>query len=197
VTVRRVAPRVVGLLAVAALCATWAVILRPDSLGGPAGYVMVRGVSMRPTYHTGDLVITRQERTYRKGDVVAYRVPEGQVGEGIIVIHRIVGGSARNGYVVKGDNNPAPDDWHPHPQDVKGKAWLVVPRAGDALAWLHAPVPLASIAAGIAVAVVLVPVRDRQPSQDGDGRGAGDGVVAEDAEDRERRRKRSQQPHDV
>jgi signal peptidase len=130
------------LIAIAS-CTAWAFTLRPQSLGGPAGYVMVRGISMLPTYHTNDLVITRQRASYSKGDIVAYRVPSGQVGAGIVVIHRIIGGSGSSGYVVPGD--------------IVGKAWLLGPQTGRLLLLLRAPIPLASIAAGIAMAIVLVP----------------------------------------
>ena len=153
----RIARTMLGVVLVAGAAAAWALTLRPQSLGGPSGYVMVRGVSMNPTYRTGDLVVTRSQGSYGRGDIVAYRVPKGDVGEGIVVIHRIIGGSARDGYLVQGDNNEAPDGWLPKNADVMGKAWFALPRGGLVLAWLHAPVPLASMAAGIVIAMVLVP----------------------------------------
>lgn len=131
--------------------------LRPQALGGPAGYVLVRGVSMEPGYHTADLVIVRPQPAYEVGDIVAYRVPEGDVGAGVMVIHRIVGGSASEGFVMQGDNNASPDDWRPRPGDVVGSAWFSLPGAGALLQWLHSPLVLASMAAGIAAAVIAAP----------------------------------------
>ena len=140
----------------------WFVTLRPQGLGGPAGYVMVNGVSMLPTYQGGDLVIVKKHDHYRRGDIVAYRIPEGDVGAGIIVIHRIIGGSAAEGFELLGDNNAESDDWRPKPRDIVGKEWLHVPNLAKLLAFLHAPVPLASIATGIAAAVLLVPSAKRK-----------------------------------
>jgi signal peptidase I len=155
----------------------WAMALRPQSLGGPVNYVMVQGVSMEPTFHTGDLVLAWPADPYLKGDIVAYRVPEGDVGAGSIVLHRIVGGSAREGFVMQGDNNPVPDDWHPRPGDILGKARVRIPKLGTVFTFLHAPVPFASLAMGIAVALILVPDdrkrrRRRGPKGQGDGSGS-------------------------
>jgi signal peptidase I len=172
--------RILGLVVVVALGAAWAFTFRPQSLGGPAGWVMVRGVSMNPKYHTGDLVITRPRATYRKGDIVAYRVPKGDVGAGVVVIHRIIGGSARTGYVMQGDNNPRADEWRPKRRDIVGAAWVLAPQMGKMLAFLHAPVPLASLAAGIAVAMVLVPGGPSEDErEDEHDEGSGDGGADE------------------
>lgn len=148
-----------GLLwgAVLAVFAVWMFTLRPQSLGGPAGYILVRGVSMNPTYHTGDLVLVRKVPSYSPGDIVAYRVPQKEIGAGVILIHRLIGGSPTEGFDIQGDNNPEPDPWHPKYSDIVGKAWIIVPRGGFLLLFLHSPLPLASLAAGIAVAYFLVP----------------------------------------
>ena len=103
----------------------WAAELRPERLGGTTDYVMVQGVSMLPTYRSGDLVLVRPAAGYGVGDIVAYRVPAGEVGAGLTVIHRIVGGSAARGFITKGDNNADVDDWHPKGSDVEGAPWFV------------------------------------------------------------------------
>ncbi|MFH1104787.1 MAG: signal peptidase I [Actinomycetota bacterium] len=133
----------------------WFVTLRPEQWGGPATYVVVRGVSMEPTFHPGDVVITRRAPAYGIGDVVAYRVSAGEIGAGTIVIHRIVGGSAVDGFITKGDNNPDLDDWHPLSDDVLGRAWIHVPGLGQVMVWLSRPPGTAALVAVAAAAFAL------------------------------------------
>lgn len=111
----------------------WAVTLRPTTLNGPASFVGVDGISMEPTFSEGDLVVVRDQHTYVVGDVVAYRIPEGEPGAGHQVIHRIVGGNGTTGYTTQGDHNGYTDVWHPVDDDVIGKVWIEVPNAA---AWL-------------------------------------------------------------
>jgi signal peptidase I len=147
---------ILATVAFAGLAIVWAVVFRPQWLGGPATYVMVRGDSMLPTLETGDLVITESRAEYRVGDVVAYRVPSSDVGSGLLVIHRICGGDGRRGYVLQGDNNSEPDPWQPTGADIVGVASFRIPEAGTLLGLLHDPATLASLGAALVVILVLM-----------------------------------------
>jgi signal peptidase I len=151
----RRAGRGLRLAATAGVLIIWAVLLRPQVLGGPADYVVVRGDSMLPTYRTGDLVVAQAASSYEIGDVIAYRVPAGELGAGRLVIHRIVGGDATAGFVVEGDNNPAPDPWSPRGGDIAGRAVLAIPDVGRAMTFLHQPAAVGAIAVAILVGVTV------------------------------------------
>jgi signal peptidase I len=145
---------------VAAFLAVWVVYLRPVTLGGRAGYVLVSGHSMLPRYHTGDLVIVEKQSSYHVGELIAYHVPKGDPMAGAQVIHRIIGGDAVHGFIVKGDNRTAPDVWRPKPSDVVGAKVLRIPDAIVILQFLRSPVLIALLAACFVFAHVL--------SRDGD-----------------------------
>jgi signal peptidase len=138
--IRRVTRRAARLGLVAAsvgLALGWFFVLRPTSLGGPAGYVLVSGTSMDPTYRTGDLVITQRQSTYQRGDIVEFRV------KNALVIHRIVGGDAANGFIVRGDNNPVEDGFRPTIDRIVGTAWVRLPGVGHLILVIRDPLPLA------------------------------------------------------
>lgn len=141
----------------------WAVVLRPASLGGSMSYIVIRGSSMLPTYETGDLVVAHAAAGYAVGEVVAYRVPDGEIGAGTIVVHRIVGGDA-NRFTVRGDNNSNVDPWTPRAADIVGTTWLRAPGLGRIVAFLHQPVLLAGLAAALVVAFVIARTPGRRPA---------------------------------
>lgn len=147
--------RLIGLASSFALVTFWMVTLRPTTLGGPATYVVVRGDSMLPTFHSGDLVVLQAAAAYGSGDIVGYRVPEGEVGEGHVVVHRIVSGDAQAGFTLLGDNNPAPDPWLPGLGDVAGRAWLVFPGVGRVITFVHQPAAAGALAASLVVMLAL------------------------------------------
>ncbi|MGC3954974.1 MAG: S24/S26 family peptidase [Propionicimonas sp.] len=137
------------------LLAIAAVALWPASWGGTLGLTIVSGHSMEPTYYTGDLVLTVRQPDYAVGDVVSAVVPEGELGAGGRVIHRIL--SIRDGVIAtRGDNNADLDPWVLAKGDVTGRAILHLPAVG--LLWSSQVLPwLIAIVAGLAVTMLLWP----------------------------------------
>jgi signal peptidase I len=121
--------------------------MRPVTLGGDTAYVIVAGNSMRPTYSPGDLVVTRARHDYVAGDIVLYRVPKDQPGEGLRVIHRIVDVRADGTYVTQGDNRERADEWTPSASDVEGRPRYIVRGVGIWLRKLVEPRVLATVMA--------------------------------------------------
>ena len=64
---RRRIGNLVFFLVVFAAALVWATELRPQRLGGTTDYVMVQGVSMLPTYQSGDLVLVEALARLRRG----------------------------------------------------------------------------------------------------------------------------------
>ncbi len=157
--------RHIGLLLTIAAVAAWFVVLRPTALGGPTSYIFVSGVSMQPTLESGDLAILQRADDYAVGDVVAFTIPEGTPGAGALVIHRIIGGSPDEGFVMQGDNKPAPDEWRPTEDLVAGRLWLHIPGAGTHIAWLKQPAVFASVVAGLVVFFIVLGGDDKKPAR--------------------------------
>ena len=91
--------------------------------------------SMQPTINPGDIVLSlNPERLPPKvGDVVTYT---GSRYDGTAVssfTHRVMSGDAQNGFVMKGDNNPAPDTQQPTLADISGVVFYTIPIIGKLL----------------------------------------------------------------
>jgi signal peptidase I len=103
------------------------------SRGAPVRF-QARGFSMYPLIRDLDVVTVSPlpRRSLRAGDVIAFRQP----GSGSLVLHRILRAEP-DGYLVRGDNLPAPDGIVPK-ADVIGLVTLaerdgaVAYRAADA-----------------------------------------------------------------
>jgi signal peptidase len=108
---------------------------------------------MEPTLRTGDVVVAFERESYAVGDVVVYRVPAGEPAAGDRVIHRIVGGSGVEGYVMRGDNKDGIDPWRPTTGDVVGQAELTIPRVGSGLLYLRTALGM-SLLAGLTTILV-------------------------------------------
>jgi signal peptidase I len=139
-----------------------AALLWPASLGGKVDYVMVSGESMEPGMHTGDLVVVRDTDDYEPGDAVAFRIDEGEVGAGSIVIHRVVSDEGGEGSTMQGDNRDSIDPWKPQEADVVGERWVLVPGAGNVVARLRNPLTLGVLAGLLSLAAIVAP--SRKPS---------------------------------
>ncbi len=142
--------RLLGLLGLLLVAATWFTWLRPATLGGDVSYVMVDGSSMEPTYEDGDLVLARQENRYDEGDIITFRVG-GRFDDPARVIHRIIGTTGDGAFVTQGDNRDHIDPWHPTPDDIIGRAWLHIPFMGKAAGVVARPETLAALAGSAAL----------------------------------------------
>jgi signal peptidase I len=113
-------------------------VLITFSLLSMTGYVKARVVltdSMAPTIRSGDIVLLgpTTHSVPKIGDVAAYtgrRFDGTEVG---IFTHRIIGGDAVNGFLMKGDNNPSPDIQRPKIADVSGVVVFKLPLVGKVL----------------------------------------------------------------
>ena len=115
-----------------------AAVLLTFSTMSVTGIVKARIVltqSMSPAINAGDIVVTipPSKLTPKKGDVVAYigrRFDGASVG---VFSHRIIGGDAQNGFIVKGDANPNPDVQQPKIPDITGVVVYTIPFIGRIL----------------------------------------------------------------
>jgi signal peptidase I len=140
-TMRSVAAAVsTAVVAVAVLVGAW-LLFAPTQLGGGTRYAVVHGTSMEPGLSGGDLVLVRNGRTPRVGDVVLYRDSALRVR----VLHRVIRIEGDR-LVLKGDANDFVDDPRPRTSEVVGTYWFSVPRAGSTLAWIHVPLHAAAFA---------------------------------------------------
>ncbi len=117
----------------------------PAPLGGSSTYVVTRGISMEPRFHTGDLAIVRSQSSYHVGEIVAYQNNMLHT----IVLHRIVGRDGAR-YIFKGDNNSFLDPERPVASQLVGSLWLHLPGVGGTLQSLRSPLLIGLLlAAGI------------------------------------------------
>lgn len=114
-------------------------VLITFSLVSTTGLMKARIVltgSMSPTINPGDIILlAKPEQTPPHiGSIVAYtarRFDGSPVGT---FTHRIIGGDAASGFIVKGDANPTPDIQHPRVADISGVQFFTIPFIGKILA---------------------------------------------------------------
>ena len=112
------------------------VYLWPATLGGSTRLIVVSGHSMEPTYDFGDIVVARGSGDAAVGDVVVFAVPDG-VGEGILVIHRVIDIDDAGFVVTQGDNRDQPDEWQLTQDDIVGTPLAHLPKLGYVVWYLR------------------------------------------------------------
>jgi signal peptidase I len=143
--------RTITNLALLALLVGWWFTFGPVALGGPATFAVVEGRSMEPTHRNGDLVVARSQQNYAIGDVVVFPLTNGKA-----VIHRIVAGSAEQGWTTRGDNNDTDDRWTLLDAGILGEQWFDIPRVGSLLMWTQRSPWLFAVGVGLAVLLASV-----------------------------------------
>src|SRR5690606_24011999 len=74
-----------------------------------------------------DVVITWRTGSYDVDDIIVYSVPDGDPGEGHLVVHRITGETAEGALTTRGDNKTLEDPWTPATGDVVGEHLTTLP----------------------------------------------------------------------
>jgi signal peptidase I len=136
--------------------------LWPSSLGGGTTLIVVRGSSMEPTLHPGDLVVARRGMA-SVGDIVVYEPTD---FEGSQIVHRIVGGNGVDGWEIQGDNNSWLDQWQPTDSQVVGRVVLRFSGGGRLADFLITPWVWGFVLIG-AIALMLWPDREADDESDG------------------------------
>ena len=122
----------------------------PTKIGGTTRYVVTKGTSMEPMFHSGDLAIVRPTGQYKVGDVVAYWSTLLHT----VALHRIIAIRAGQ-YTFKGDNNHFIDPTHPTRSLLLGKLWIHVPHGGVWLNLFHTPAVAAAVCALLGLFLVF------------------------------------------
>ena len=124
----------------------------PTNLGGSTSFIVVNGRSMEPIYRSGDLIITRRQMECRIGDIITFAARDPQTGRiSGNVVHRIRSGSPDDGFITRGDNKSDDDPWRPKLDDILGKVWFHIPRAGQLVVQARTPRTLAILIGGFAI----------------------------------------------
>ncbi len=114
---------------------------------GLAQLVVVSG-SMQPAIGIGDLIVIKEQDSYRVNDIVTYRSNKS------VVTHRIVETNDTH-VITQGDANNVADGAIPL-SSIEGKVIMRIPGAGDITFFLRTPVGIISVALG-ALLLIIIP----------------------------------------
>ena len=141
--------------------------LWPVSLGGNTQFVVVEGRSMEPRYHVGDVVMVKAHDHPQVGDIIVFSVPDGEPGEGMLVVHRVHAIRPDGSYETKGDNRDMPDNWGVRSDDILGEPRVTLPKFGRLIGIFTNPLIVGG-AAGVLTVLFLWPKRKDVAAHDND-----------------------------
>lgn len=118
----------------------------PPKLFGYAQLVAVSG-SMEPEFSAGDVILIKEKDSYKLGEVVTFRAPDGS-----LVTHRLVGRTGGQ-FITKGDANNTEDQDLLPPEKIVGALVTYIPAVGQALLFLRTPAGMVIL---IAIGVLLI-----------------------------------------
>lgn len=124
---------------------------------------MIRGSSMEPALHAGDLVLLRSVRfsEITIGDVIAYKAPEASSTQGLpaTILHRVVRTDVKNGgrvLITQGDNSDL-DPWPVNPSLVQGKMAYRLPLIGKPVVFLTSKNGIIFVSVTVLLSLLYIP----------------------------------------
>lgn len=152
--------------------------LWPAALGGHTRFIMVTGASMEPVFHIGDSLVVREIDDPQIGDIIVFRIPEGDPAEGSFVVHRIFAQRDDGSFMTKGDNRRYADPWHIMPEDIVGQPTWTIPQFGKLVGMASSPFIIGA-AAGLLCLAMLLPAALREMDEEERKEAEADAAAAE------------------
>lgn len=127
------------------------------------GFVQLRVVlsgSMEPAISPGDLIVAASTKIANPevDEVVLYEARDLQGKAVTVWAHRIISGSAEEGFTIKGDANPSPDIGTIPATDIQSVVVATLPQVGR----IFNPLSLVLIFAGFTLLTLFLQTRRRQ-----------------------------------
>lgn len=129
--------------------------MNPDEIPSFFGWkpFIVLSGSMETEIYSGDVAVVKEDSSYKKGDIIAFKSDDN-----IVITHRIVEIIQEDGktkYVTKGDNNNSTDRGHVLPEQVEGIYQFKISRLGNLAMFVQTPIGMLSCLS-IPIAFLLI-----------------------------------------
>ena len=100
-------------------------------------FIVLSG-SMESEIYAGDIAVVKEDKDYKKGDIIAFKTDDE-----IVITHRIVDVIEENGevkYITKGDNNNTEDSGYVKPEQIEGIYQFNISRLGNLAMFVQTPI---------------------------------------------------------